>query len=48
MICFTSRADLTHATIYQQLAPQAVQYLLPPAEPPPPAYGFTTDGSGKL
>jgi hypothetical protein len=29
-----------HSTIYQQLTPQALQYLLPPAEAPPPEYGF--------
>lgn len=38
--CVLARPDLTHATIYQQLTPQAVQYLLPPAEPPPSEYGF--------
>ena len=38
--CVLARPDLTHATIYQQLTPQAVQYLLPPAEPPPEVYGF--------
>lgn len=38
--CFVRRDDLTHSTIYQQLSPQALQFLLPPAEPPPPEYGF--------
>ena len=38
--CFVRRDDLTHSTIYQQLSPQALQYLLPPAEAPPPEYGF--------
>jgi predicted alpha/beta superfamily hydrolase len=38
--CVIVRPDLTHATIYQQLTPQAVQYLLPPAEPPASEYGF--------
>jgi hypothetical protein len=47
-LCAVARPDLTHATIYQQITPQAVQYLLPPAEPPPPAYGFNMDCSGKL
>ena len=39
-LCFNTRADLTHATIYQQLAPQMLQFLLPPAEPAPPEFGF--------
>lgn len=38
--CVIARPDLTHATIYQQLTPQAVQYLLPPADSPPSEYGF--------
>lgn len=46
--CKASRPDLTHSTIYQQLTPQAVQFLLPPATPPPADYGFAlicTEGS---
>ncbi|HEY8592090.1 MAG TPA: alpha/beta hydrolase-fold protein [Sphingomicrobium sp.] len=39
-LCFNKRADLTHATIYQQLAPQMLQFLLPAAEPAPPEFGF--------
>jgi len=38
--CFEARDDLTHSTIYQQLSPQALQFLLPPAEAPPPDFGF--------
>lgn len=38
--CLAARPNLTHATIYQQITPQAVQYLLPPAEKPSPEYGF--------
>jgi predicted alpha/beta superfamily hydrolase len=38
--CVLARPDLTHATIYQQLTPQALHYLLPPAKPPPREYGF--------
>ena len=38
--CFNPRPDLTHATIYQQLAPQVLQFLLPPAEPAPAEFGF--------
>jgi len=47
--CMASRPDLLHTTIYQQLTPQAVQFLLPPNENPPVEYGFIvkcTDGSG--
>ncbi|HEX8534988.1 MAG TPA: alpha/beta hydrolase-fold protein [Allosphingosinicella sp.] len=47
-VCAAARPDLTHATIYQQVMPQAVQYLLPPPEAPPPAYGFNLDCAGKL
>lgn len=46
--CVAARPDLTHATIYQQIAPQAVQYLLPAAEAPPPAYGFGVQCSDGL
>jgi predicted alpha/beta superfamily hydrolase len=38
--CFNVRNDLAHSTIYQQLTPQALQFLLPPAEAPPPEFGF--------
>ena len=39
--CLAPRPRLTHATIYQQETPEALQYLLPPAEPAPPEFGFT-------
>jgi predicted alpha/beta superfamily hydrolase len=39
-LCFYKRPDLTHATIYQQVAPQMLQFLLPAAEPAPPEFGF--------
>jgi hypothetical protein len=39
--CLASRPDLLHSTIYQQLTPQALQFLLPPKEPPAPEFGFT-------
>jgi predicted alpha/beta superfamily hydrolase len=38
--CLADRPDLTHATIYQQLTPQALQFLLPPTEPAPAEFGF--------
>jgi predicted alpha/beta superfamily hydrolase len=38
--CLVPRPDLTHATIYQQLTPQALQYLLPPFQEPAPEFGF--------
>jgi predicted alpha/beta superfamily hydrolase len=41
------RPDLTHATIYQQLTPQALQYLLPPAEAAPAEFGFEVKCSKK-
>ena len=39
-LCLASRPDLLHSTIYQQLLPQALQFLLPPREQPPAEYGF--------
>lgn len=38
--CLMPRSDQTHATIYQQVSPQALGYVLPPAQPAPPDYGF--------
>jgi predicted alpha/beta superfamily hydrolase len=46
-LCFNPRPDLTHATIYQQLSPQALQFLLPPAEAPPAEFGFEVTCSPK-
>lgn len=46
-LCFNPRPDLTHATIYQQVSPQALQFLLPPAEPAPPEFGFEVSCSPK-
>jgi predicted alpha/beta superfamily hydrolase len=40
--CLLQRADQTHATIYQQVAPMVLQHLLPPEEPAPAEYGFTS------
>jgi predicted alpha/beta superfamily hydrolase len=45
--CFNLRDDLVHSTIYQQLTPQALQFLLPPDEAPPPDYGFEVTCSQK-
>ncbi|GAA3908743.1 alpha/beta hydrolase [Sphingomonas limnosediminicola] len=45
--CTMARPNLTHATIYQQLTPQAVQYLLPPLAPPPIGYGFNLNCSDR-
>ena len=39
-MCLAWRPDLLHSTIYQQLMPQALQFLLPPAKQPPPQSGF--------
>lgn len=38
--CLSVRQDLLHSTIYQQLTPQALQFLLPPKEPAPAQFGF--------
>ncbi|MEQ7873907.1 alpha/beta hydrolase-fold protein [Sphingomonas sp. ASV193] len=45
--CLNQRLDLGHSTIYQQLSPQALQFLLPPASPPPPEFGFEVQCSKK-
>ena len=45
--CLAARPDLFHATIYQQLTPQALQFLLPPAEAPPAEFGFEVQCSAK-
>jgi len=45
--CYNHRTDLSHSTIYQQLTPQALQFLLPPATPPPAEYGFEVQCSPK-
>jgi predicted alpha/beta superfamily hydrolase len=45
--CLAERPDLTHATIYQQLSPQALQFLLPPTSPPAPEFGFEVKCSPK-
>jgi hypothetical protein len=45
--CLATRPDLTHSTIYQQLTPQALQFLLPPLEPPAPEFGFEVQCSQK-
>ena len=38
--CFVPRPDLTHATIYHSVAPDALQFLFPPARPPAAESGF--------
>ena len=45
--CLADRPDLTHATIYQQLTPQALQFLLPPTEAAPVEFGFEVKCSKK-
>jgi predicted alpha/beta superfamily hydrolase len=44
--CLVQRTDQTHATIYQQVAPMALQHLLPPKEAAPAEYGFVSPCSG--
>ncbi|GAA4010588.1 alpha/beta hydrolase [Sphingomonas swuensis] len=39
-LCVAPRPDQTHATIYQQVEAQALQFLLPPAQAAPPEFGF--------
>ncbi len=45
--CYAARPDLTHATIYHTLTPTLFQFLVPPAEAPPPAFGFEVKCSRK-
>jgi predicted alpha/beta superfamily hydrolase len=42
-VCEQWRTGLTHATIYQQVTPVALQEMLPPTSAPPPEYGFKVD-----
>lgn len=46
-LCVARRPDQTHATIYQQVEAQALQFLLPPAEAAPPEFGFEVQCSPK-
>jgi len=41
--CYIPRDDLNHANIYHAVTPTALQFLLPPAQPPEPSFGFTID-----
>lgn len=43
--CLAHRPDLLHSTIYQQLTPQALQFLFPPATPPAAEFGFNVQCS---
>lgn len=45
--CFSDRTDLFHSTIYQQVTPQAFQFILPPAEAPLPEFHFEVQCSAK-
>ena len=45
--CLALRPDLLHSTIYQQLTPQALQFLLPPNAPAPTQFGFNVQCSEK-
>ncbi|GAA4004594.1 alpha/beta hydrolase [Sphingomonas humi] len=47
-VCEQRRPDLTHATIYQQVAPTALQYVLPPQSAPGAEYGFTVRCAGAV
>lgn len=46
-LCVAARPDQTHATIYQQVEAQALQFLLPPAQAAPPEFGFEVQCSPK-
>lgn len=43
--CLALRPDLLHSTIYQQLTPQALQFLLPPPKPSAAEFGFNVQCS---
>lgn len=45
--CFSDRTDLFHSTIYQQVTPQAFQFVLPPAEAPAPEFHFEVQCSAR-
>jgi predicted alpha/beta superfamily hydrolase len=46
-LCYIPRSDLTHATIYHNVSPQALQFLFPPATPADPQWGFDLPCSQK-
>jgi predicted alpha/beta superfamily hydrolase len=46
-LCVTQRPDLLHSTIYQQLVPQALQFVLPPKQLALPEFGFVVQCSEK-
>jgi predicted alpha/beta superfamily hydrolase len=46
--CLTLRPEQTHATIYQHTSPEAVQFLMPPAEAPDAQFGFSIRCTEKM
>jgi predicted alpha/beta superfamily hydrolase len=47
LVCLMSRPDLTHATAYHVLSPQALQFLFPTANKQDPEWGFEVPCSKK-
>ncbi|RIV79797.1 alpha/beta hydrolase [Pelagerythrobacter aerophilus] len=45
--CYALRPDVTHATIYHAVSPEALQFLFPPSEAPDPQFGFEVQCSRK-
>jgi hypothetical protein len=48
LVCLVPRADLTHATAYHVLSPQALQFLFPTANKQDPEWGFEVPCSKKF
>lgn len=47
LVCLSARTDLTHATAYHVLSPQALQFLFPTANKQDPEWGFEVPCSKK-
>ncbi len=47
LVCLSPRTDLTHATAYHVLSPQALQFLFPTDNKPDPEWGFEMTCSKK-
>jgi predicted alpha/beta superfamily hydrolase len=45
--CYAEHPDLTHSTIYHSVSPELLQFVLPPAQSPPPEFGFEVRCSRK-
>jgi predicted alpha/beta superfamily hydrolase len=45
--CYAERPELVHSTLYHAVSPELLQFVLPPAQSPDPAFGFEVRCSKK-